>query len=219
MLVHPRGWQDLRLICREERHYLQDLLRRFNRQCCTCRTRGVGTCLRNTDKQLMHCSLLWIGTTSLLALDLKRRRSTVSPTATGSPTPRFSAESQGTEGDFEKQSNIFDTVSAPQIRDHASPVLPPASPDFDGEQIEPYQPGVAGNYPSQYDSQSTYQADSNLTSPTQSHYSWTGEDFIDGLGSPKPQEVTPHVANLGSRGPSSSGERRLNPSWIRYPDR
>ncbi|KAF2625871.1 hypothetical protein BU25DRAFT_492428 [Macroventuria anomochaeta] len=92
--------------------------------------------------------LLWIGTTTLLALDLKRRRSTVSQVPTDGPTPRFSADSQATEGDFEKQSNIFDNVSAAPTRDHAEPVLPPASPDIEGEQVEPYQPYVAGNQPS-----------------------------------------------------------------------
>lgn len=55
--------------------------------------------------------LLWIGTTALLALDLKRRRSTVSPAPSGGPTPRFSADSEATQSDFEKQPNMFDNTS------------------------------------------------------------------------------------------------------------
>ncbi|KAJ8105011.1 hypothetical protein OPT61_g10438 [Boeremia exigua] len=91
--------------------------------------------------------LLWIGTTTLLALDLKRRRATVSPAPSGGPTPRFSADSQATEGDLEKQPNMFDNVSPAPIRDHASPVLPPASPDIEGEQIEPFQPRAGNQIP------------------------------------------------------------------------
>ncbi|KAH6620030.1 hypothetical protein C7974DRAFT_224878 [Boeremia exigua] len=55
--------------------------------------------------------LLWIATITLLALDLKRRRSTVSPAPSGGLTPRFSAESQATEGYLEKQPNVFDNTS------------------------------------------------------------------------------------------------------------
>ena len=119
----------------------------------------------------MTCRLLWIGTTTLLALDLKRRRSTVSQAPTGGPTLRFSAESQATEGDFEKHHSIFDNVSSAPIRDHAEPVLPPASPDFDGEQVETYQLHAAGNHPSEYDPHSTFHHIIVLTSSPQSHYS------------------------------------------------
>ncbi len=101
--------------------------------------------------RLTTSRLLWLGTTALLALDLKRRRSTVSPAPNGGPTPRFSADSQASEGEFEKQHNVFDNVSAAPIRDHASPVLPPASPDVDLEQVEPFAPYDVSNPPSQYD--------------------------------------------------------------------
>ncbi|KAF2997357.1 hypothetical protein E8E13_003918 [Curvularia kusanoi] len=83
--------------------------------------------------------LLWLGTTALLAMDLKQRRSTVSQ-APDAEAPRFSADSEATEGDPEKNANLFDNVSSVPVRDHASPVLPPASPDIEGEQIEPYRP-------------------------------------------------------------------------------
>jgi hypothetical protein len=96
-------------------------------------------------------SLLWIATTTLLALDLKRRRSTVSTVSAGGPTPRFSAESEINDGDFEKQPNPFGNVSAPPIRDHAEPVLPPASPDIEGEPVEPYQPYGIQDKHLQYD--------------------------------------------------------------------
>ncbi|KZM19830.1 hypothetical protein ST47_g9167 [Ascochyta rabiei] len=128
--------------------------------------------------------LLWIGTTTLLALDLKRRRSTVSPAPSGGPTPRFSAEIAN-EGGLEKQLNPFDNVSAAPVRNHAEPVLPPASPDIDGEPVEPFQPYVLGSQYLQYAPSSPCN-DSTLTSYPQSHYSWSGESGIDGFGSPVP---------------------------------
>ncbi|KAG9205579.1 hypothetical protein G6514_007184 [Epicoccum nigrum] len=91
--------------------------------------------------------LLWLGTTALLALDLKQRRSTVSQAPEGDSAPRFSADSQGTAGSFEKKPNVFDTVSPAPVRDHASPVLPPASPDIEAEQIEPFRPSTEGALP------------------------------------------------------------------------
>ncbi|KAF9699110.1 hypothetical protein EKO04_003118 [Ascochyta lentis] len=128
--------------------------------------------------------ILWIGTTTLVALDLKRRRSTVSPAPSGGLTPRFSAETAD-EGDLEKQRNLFDNVSAAPIRNQAQPVLPPASPDIDGEPIEPFRPYMPGSQHLQY-APNSRSNDSNLTSPPQSHYSWSGEDGIDDLGSPVP---------------------------------
>ena len=86
--------------------------------------------------------MLWLGTTALLALDLKQRRSTVSQAPEGGPAPRFSADSQATAGSFEKKPSAFDTVSPAPVRDHASPVLPPASPDIAAEQIEPFRPSA-----------------------------------------------------------------------------
>lgn len=130
--------QDLLDIHCETGHHFPHLLQRTGYKCSSHWTPGVGLRWKAHSAILTVSRLLWLGTTTLLALDLKRRRSTVSPAANG--TPRFSAETQGTEGDFEKQPNMFDNVSAAPVRDYASPVLPPASPDIDLEQIEPFQP-------------------------------------------------------------------------------
>lgn len=148
---------------------------------------------------------------------MKRRRSTVSQVLVGGPTPRFSAESQATDGDFEKQSNIFDNVSAAPTRNHAEPVLPPASPDIEGEPVEPYQPNFAGSQPSQYDPYPTLNVASILTSPPQSYYSWTGEEGIDDHGSPAllPQIKSElYATNLSSMTASSTGTQRSREAWI-----
>ncbi|KAF3051633.1 hypothetical protein E8E11_008655 [Didymella keratinophila] len=52
--------------------------------------------------------LLWLGTTTLLALDLKRRRSNVTQAPTVTAGSRFSNDSQTTVGDVEK-TNAFDS--------------------------------------------------------------------------------------------------------------
>lgn len=136
----------------------------------------------------MNHRLLWLGTTTLLALGLKRRRSTVTQSPTVGAGPRFSNDSQATVGDIEK-SNVFDNVSPGPIRNQAQPLIPPVSPEIDGEQISPYQP----EQPSQYDPHSTIGQVSFLTSSPQSESEWTGLDSIDSVGSPK--EVTSTLRN------------------------
>jgi hypothetical protein len=128
----------------------------------------------------MNHRLLWIGTTTLLALDLKRRRSTITQSSTVTAGPRFSNESQTTIGDVEK-TNAFDNVSQQPIRSIAQPILPP-SPELEGGPIEPSQ----SNEPTQYDPCSTLNQTSSLTSPSQPELEWSGLDGIDCVGSPIP---------------------------------
>lgn len=137
MFLHTREWRDL-LIVHKERYYLPCLLWSACSECCSHWTPSVCISLEGSSFILNACSTLWTGTTTLLALDLKRHRSTVLQAPAGSPTPRFSAESQATEGDFEKQPSSFDNVSAAPIRNHAEPVLPPASPDIEGKPVNTY---------------------------------------------------------------------------------
>lgn len=135
---------------------------------------------------LIDHRLLWLGTTTLLALDLKRRRSTVTQSSTVAAGPRFSNESQTTVGDVEK-SNIFDTLSVSQqpIRSTAEPLLPP-SPEVVGETAMPFQP----NEPTQYAPRSTSYQASVLTESDQTELEWGGLDGIDSVGSPIPDAQT-----------------------------
>jgi hypothetical protein len=128
----------------------------------------------------MNPRLLWLGTTTLLALDLKRRRSTVTQSSTVTAGPRFSNETQTTVGDVEK-TNVFDTVSQHPIRSTAAPLLPP-SPEIEGEQVVPFQP----NEPTQYAPRSTSYQASILTASEQIELEWSGLDGIDSVGSPIP---------------------------------
>ena len=131
----------------------------------------------------MNSRLLWLGTTTLLALDVKRRRSTVTQSPTATAGPRFSNESQTTVGDVEK-TNAFD-VSPQQIRSKAEPLLPP-SPEVVGEQAVPFQPGQPSQEPSQYAPRSTWYQASILTDSEQTELEWSGLDGVDSVGSPIP---------------------------------
>jgi hypothetical protein len=150
-----------------------------------------------------------------LALDLKRRRSTVSQAPSGGPAPRFSAESEANDGDFEKHPYSFDNVSGAPIREHAEPVLPPASPDIEGEQLDQYQPYGPGDQHSEYDPNSTPDDDDDLTSP-QFEYPWIGEEYIDETGSPyrlPPTLGTLHITDARSRTTSSTSTQHCRQSW------
>jgi hypothetical protein len=131
----------------------------------------------------MNRRLLWLGTTMLLALDIKRRRSTITQSPTVTAGPRFSNESQTTVGDLEK-TNAFD-VSLQQIRSKAEPLLPP-SPEALGEQVVPFQPGQPSQEPSQYAPRSTSYQASILTESEQTELERSGLDGIDSVGSPIP---------------------------------
>lgn len=134
---------------------------------------------------LMNHRLLWLGTTTLLALDLKRRRSNVTQAPTVTAGSRFSNDSQTTVGDVEK-TNAFD-VSPQQIRSTAEPLLPP-SPEVVGESAVPFQP----NEPTQYASRLTSDQASILTESEQTESEWSGLGGIDSVGSPVPDA---HIAN------------------------
>ncbi|KAF1934214.1 uncharacterized protein M421DRAFT_115828 [Didymella exigua CBS 183.55] len=126
--------------------------------------------------------ILWLGTTALLALDLKCRCSTVTQSHTVGAGPRFSNDSQTTAGDIEKP-NTFDYVSATPVRKEAEPVIPLPSPEISGvKQVEPFQP----DQPTQHNPRSTLDQASIPTSPAPSEIEWIGLDGIDSVGSPVP---------------------------------